>query len=164
MKKQRRSARNQITSVTYCWFRWNWNQLQSCVQLFAVHQNLKFCFRKSCSHVWTVKSKISSQARYRKENSCCNHTKHHTGHAFFISLPLSCHDSYLFFSPNGDAYERTAQPLEPGSDIDSGQKDLFFLSYCYVFYIRVKIWVLARVNSGALYRKLQGKLQNKLLQ
>lgn len=135
------------------------------MQLFAVHQNLKFCFRKPFSHVWPVKSEISSQAHHRGENSCCNHTKHHTGHAFLISSPLSCHESYLVFFPNGDAHQQTAQPLEPRSDIDIdvGQKDVFFLSYCYVFYIRVRIWVLARGNRGAS-RTLEAKLESNLLQ
>lgn len=64
---------------------------------------------------------------------------------------------------DGDAHEQTAQPLEPGSDTDSGQKDVFFLFCCYVFYTRMRIWVLARGNRGASYRILQTKLESNLL-
>lgn len=154
---------NNICDMLVDWLRWNWNQLQSCVQLFAVHQNLWFCFRKPYSHVWAVKSKIS-QAHYRKENSCCNRTMHHTGHAFFISLPCPVMIHIWVFFPNGDVHEQIAQPVESRSDIDSGQNDVFFLSYCYVFFnIRVRIWVFARFSRGILYRKLQAKLENYLL-
>lgn len=71
-----------------------------------------------------------------------------------------------FFPSNGDAHQQTAQPLEPRSDIDIdvGQKVVFFLSYCYVFYIRVRIWVLARGNRGSSYRTLETKLESNLLQ
>lgn len=132
------------------------------MQLFAVHQNLKFCFRKPFSHVWPVKSEISSQAHHRGENSCCNHTKHHTGHAFFISSPLSCHESYLVFFPPMEMHINK-QPSHWNLD-QIGQKDIFFLSYCYVFYIRVRIWVLARGNRGSSYRTLETKLESNLLQ
>lgn len=101
----------------------------------------------------------------------------HTGEkrilaATILSIILDMHSLYhclcpamshiWFFSPMET--HMNEQPLEPRSDIDSGQKTVFFLSYCYVFYIRVKIWVLARINRGALYRKLQAKLESNLFQ
>lgn len=84
-------------------------------------------------------------------------------HSLYHCLcPVMIH-IWVFF-PNGDAHEQIAQPLEPRSDIDSGQNDVFFLSYCYVFFnIRVRIWVLSRFSRGTLYRKLQAKLENYLL-
>lgn len=129
VKKQMCSARNQ-TCMTYCCFGCN------CLLFLGKSEILFQKARFSCLNC-EIENLLPNTLL--KQNSCSNCTEH-IGHAFLISLSLSCHTSYtLVFSPKEMHMNKQPSHWNLAHMSKLARNDNFFLFYCSAFYITLTI-------------------------